>query len=232
MKDIIAIYRACGNEVEPFSQRDLRPNWFNKFRCWDSFYDAFGTIADIYVLWDGDRNALSDYIQSFDANITPLNGRNNAKSMEVAFNLAGAMSQQYRGVYFCEDDWMHKKGAGLIFNEGLNFTVFQNHFITLYDRPHGYRMPQDDVTFHNDYIFKTNSVHWRSAESCMFTFGMTTQMIQDHHSSLVEYCRISKDPVDRQMFRDFYKKGVRLFNPIPGQAAHCITWDLPIDWNK
>lgn len=230
----MAIYRVCGTEISP-PYRNTRPNWFSKFNCFKYFVESFYKYADIYVIWDGEKNRLFDYIKGFYPdclNIISINYKSNAKSMLECYALAESLKQKYENVYFSEDDWLYLENAGKILTEGFNFSVFNNHLLCLYDRPHGYRMPQGDTTFGQDYIFYTGTTHFRSTESCMYSFGLKMLTFLELKDDLIKFCNNPTGAIDREMFREFAGKGRRLFNPIPGQATHCVDIDLPLDWNK
>lgn len=228
-KPIIAIFRAFRGECFP-PYRQTRPNWFSKYDCFYSFYKSFKHVADIHVVWDGETNFLVDYIRQFNVKITFIDKKSNAQSMMACYELLEQNLKNYEYVYFSEDDWMYLKDAGRILLEGFQFPVFKDHFLTLYDRPHGYLRPHDDITFGDDYIFRTKTSHWRSAESCMYTWGMNTSLFEKVKEDLYCFCLNPSGAVDRKMFRHFYQKNIRLFNPIPGQATHCVDVDLPLDW--
>lgn len=228
MSNILAIYRAFQGETYP-PFRGTRPGWFSKFDCFRSFYLAFHRVADIAVVWDGDENILSEYIKTYPLkSFNQINEKNNGQSMMACYKLLEEQKNNYKFVYFSEDDWMYLNTAGQILTEGASLA--NSHFVTLYDRPHGYLRPSDDVTYGNDFIFRTRSSHWRTTESCMYSFGMPVALFDSIKDDLYKFCLNSSGAVDREMFRHFYRNGIRLFNPIPGQATHCVTVDLPLDW--
>lgn len=225
MFKLTSIYRAskgeCVGELRPG-----RPDWFNKFKCWDSFYYSFNTCSNIIVVWDGDKNELFDYISKYDnISLVTIDEKSNKKSSLKCVDMISDLDCSH--FYFSEDDWFYTPRSGQVLIEGLTFPLFQSHFVTLYDRPHAYFYPCDDISFGYDYIFWTGSTHFRSTESAMFTFGMNRQFFLSIIDDVKRFINVPGDAAqDREMFRFLIKKNIRVFNPIPGKATHCIKFDL------
>lgn len=220
----LSIFRACGNEIKKEDYRNFRPDWFSKFACFNSFHNSFKD-KNIHIVWDGPENELSEHIKRHNVIFHKLDLKSNKGSSFYCYNLAE--KEEYDFLWLSEDDWLYLPEAGNILQHCVERGEFANHLITLYDRPHGYRNPEDDITYGNDYIFFDGLYHWRTAESCMLTMGLTKKMFMELIKDFRHYCKIGVGgAVDREMFRDFYKMGIRLFNPIPGPATHCVNVDL------
>lgn len=230
--NLSVIYRACGSETTG-EKRKFRPEWFSKAACFNSAHSNFKGL-DFHIVWDGPKNELFDQIKGIGESsgvvIHDIDLKSNQGSLIYCYDLAKELNSDF--TYFIEDDWLHLPESLNVLIGGI-IAFSANHFVTLYDRPHGYLNPTGDITYGKEYLFYAGNMHWRSAESCMLTFGIGQSLLNDCFKELKHFCLAGDGaPLDRPMFRHFYSKGIRLFNPIPGHSTHCVDCDLAfgIDW--
>jgi hypothetical protein len=238
MKKLACIYRACGSELDKI--KDIRPSYFNKLKCWKSFYDSFGgnDEVDIYVLYDGGEveDKFNAYIKQFkDINYSGLYCKSNKGSLIKSYESFEAIKDHYQNVFFCEDDWMFLPSASRVMLETLQH--FPEHFVIPYDCPHRYFTHYGDITYGNDYIF-ANSYGWnRTSESAMCSISMSAELFNKVKDRLYYYCYFSDNdsPIDRELYREMYKeRNIRVITSIPTQCTHMVNSDLSfhVDWQK
>lgn len=231
MKELAVILRACGKEVETITN-PLRPSWFSKLKCAASLikpeYGGYlNSETDLYCIWDGDENTLSDYIKSFkDIVFIKVNYKSNQQSLNFAFELieSNCVSAYYKYYAIAEDDHLYWPGAYNVLLEGLN--NFSPHFITTKDHAHRYLLGNQDL-IGTDGIWTTKSAHWRTSESSVFSFAFRPDTFANFKNDLRFYNDSGENAVrDRDFFRSIIPKKYRLFNPVPGFSTHCIKLDL------
>lgn len=230
MDKIGVIYRACGSECD--KPKPFRPSWFSKQKCWDSFINEFDTPDyDIHVIWDGPRNALSETMESANVKIDYMNYQNNQKSLLGCYVLADNLTH-CDGLYFVEDDYIHRYGAGRVFKEGLN----RFKFITLYDHPDRYTAAHTDITYNQEAIFLGEKSYWRTVESTTCTVGISKPLFNMLKDDLFRFCEKGVGaPEDRAFYRHvIMNRGLRLFGAMPGYSTHCVQGLLSplVDWDK
>lgn len=227
MKDLIAIYRACGGETN--QNKPFRPVYFNKFKAWKSFFDAgFGINSNIIVVWDGPETKLSDYIKTFPIlDFVNLDYQNNQRSLLECYEIYKKLDSKY--IYFCEDDFLHLPNSFDVLMDGLK--RFQ--FVSLYDHPD--RSFQRDITHKNEEIFYGSYCHWRSAISTTCTFATNKDVFNKTIDDFELYCQSGYEaPEDHKCWVNLFYKGYRLFTPMPGFSTHCDVRHLSpyIDWQS
>ena len=212
MKNVI-LFRTCNAELESPLFKDARPSYFSKVRNFDLLVsNVFEELdnAEFHVVFDGDDCDYLTHIESFSfVKLHRVNFKNNHNSLMHCLSLASDLS--FDSVYFVEDDYSHKKGAGKILVEGL--AAFG--LITLYDHPDRYTR-EDDITKGKEEIQLTESSHWRTSESTTCTWACTKLIFE----KIKEYA-ISFGLMDRDFFRFLYTDlNIRLWVPIPGYSSH------------
>jgi hypothetical protein len=230
MKNLLSIYRACGNEIDPSTYRSGRPKYFSKFKSWDSFYNSFSPISDVHVVWDGPQNELFEHIQKYGVKIEIIDSKSNQGSLNQCFLVADKEKGDYENLFFSEDDHFYLPNAGSVLLEGLE--KFYQHFIATGDHPDRYRKNNGDI-IQVDEIFVTPRSHWRIAESYVFSFGVSAVTFDVFRKALFFYNDSGAGAVrDRDFFRYIITCGYRLFTPIPACSTHMIINDLSpvIDW--
>lgn len=208
MNNLGIVYRACGKELPGDYFNESRPFWFDKLKCWESFYSNFNKNCDIHVVFDGEKNnPLSEHIGKYnDVNIEYINNAGNKNSLLYCYELMDKLSNMYLGLF--EDDYLWLPNSYKIALEGLtNFGSFGT--ISLYQHPDRITR-QDDITLGHEYILATNSCYWRTAESNTATFLIRNDLFKKSKQEFID-CHIQ----DRLLFVNLLKKhGLRHFTPI------------------
>lgn len=230
------IYRCCGKEVGPRStdsgvdlgvHRESRPEWFSKRKCYKSAWDMTdrdpGTFS-MHVIYDGDDSPLLDYIRHSRTAHDAIRrvAFNSYASIGAQWDYADTLTGDW--IYFVEDDYLHTPDAGRVFMEGANrFQLF-----TLYDHLDRYHRT-DDITAGAESIALTESCHWRTAESTCMTWAVSRSLWEQVRDLARE-----RGPNDRHLFQDLVRRGIRLWQPMPGRATHCMKGYMSplVDWAK
>lgn len=237
VKKLACIYRACGSELDKI--KDIRPPFFDKLRCWKSFYDSFGKNEDIdiYVLYDGGEveDKLNTYIRQFkDVNYSFLYCKSNKGSLLKSYESFEAIKDSCQNVFFCEDDWLFLPNASKVMLETLQH--FPDHFVMPYDCPHRYFKEYGDITYGNDYVFVLSSGYIRTSESLMCSVSMSSELFSKVKDKLIYYCNIGENsPVDREFYREMYKeRNIRVITSLPTQCTHVVYSDLSffVKWGQ
>ncbi len=232
MKNLVSVFRACGNETVPSKFRSCRPEWFDKFRCWKSFHDSF-SLSDIIVVWDGPRNALYDYISTFKSvNIYESRTNSNKGSLDYCLSFVNQLQDSYKFFYLIEDDHLHERNACKVLLEGLN--KFSPNFVTTGDHLDRYRYNNGDI-INSPEIYLTDSAHWKIVESYVFSFAFSSETLKKHYATMKHYNDSGDGAVaDREFFRHMVGKQQYLLSPLPGLSTHCVKNDCVFleKWKK
>lgn len=202
------IYRCCESEVNP-PFKFIRPSWFNKLKCLDTFLKALdkssNIISSVTFLHDGIKGELYNNIPK-KYNIECVDYCNNEKSLLRTFDIADSLNGD--SVYFVEDDYLHLENSINIIYEGVKKLKLVNGYDHLdrYIRDDDVSKDKESVTF----ISETN-LHWRTAESTCCTWAATRDMWNLIKDSARHY-----KLEDRKFFRNLIKNNIRLWTPIPG----------------
>lgn len=219
------IYRCCNAEVEG-NFKWIRPKFFSKIKCLETFLNSVKNSSDIInkviFLHDGPKGRLYDNIpKSFE--IIDVDYKDNEKSLLETFKIADNLNNH---IYFVEDDYLHLENSiRTIYHGVLNFKL-----VTGYDHLDRYTRT-DDITLGKDYIAfskKTNS-HWRTCESTCCTWACTRDLWNSNMREAAYKFKLH----DRDLFRYLNtEKNIRLWNPIPGVTTQvdsnlspCINWE-------
>jgi hypothetical protein len=219
------IYRCCNAEVDG-NFKWIRPNFFDKIKCLNTFLKSVDHCSDVIgkviFLHDGSKGRLYDNIpKNFE--IIEVNYRDNEKSLLETFKIADKLDKH---IYFVEDDYLHlEKSIYTIYNGVLNFKL-----VTGYDHLDRYTRT-DDITTGKDYVAfskKTNS-HWRTCESTCCTWACTRELWNNNMREAAYRFKLQ----DRSLFRYLTtEKNIRLWNPIPAVTTQVDQNLSPsIDWS-
>lgn len=219
------IYRCCEAEVQP-PFKFIRPQWFSKFKCLETFLNAVDYakdyIGNIVFLHDGERGDLYKKIPST-YNIEFINVKNNEKSLLQTFDIADTLTNDL--IYFVEDDYLHlPQSIKTIFHGAVHFNLVNG-----YDHLDRY-IRTDDLTKDKESIafLKSTNCHWRTSESTCCTWASTRDMWNTVKESARHY-----KLEDRKFFRNLYKNNIRLWVPMPGVTTQVDDKLSPgIDWEK
>lgn len=231
MKSLI-IYRCCDAELNSKEFKHIRPSWFDKLKCFKSYWDEYlNTVTGSYeflVVHDGTKKAFYDYISSKTNNIVKIDYKSNNKSLYETFQIASESfnTEKFNSVHFIEDDFLARPGFLAAIQHGVN------HFnlVTGFDHLDRYKRT-DDVTLGKEYIafLKATNCHWRTAESTTCTWSCSRSMWEDIKPTVLQY-----GLEDRELFRALFRKGIRLWSPMPGYSTtlDVNTFSPGIDWKQ
>lgn len=235
---LAAIYRACNKEICPETFGNVRPPWFSKFVCWDTFYREFGNRleVDIYVVFDATPeelpSELSNHIKKWDVSkeIIFVPFKDNKKSLLFTYDLIDRLLE-YDGFFMSEDDHLYWPGACDVLLDAFNYSSL----VCLYDSIDRYNfVGLTDITYFQELVMVGKYCHFRTAESTVMSFGFTRQLWEG--ISLVVRRHTNEGvgaPNDRPMFREFLRNNIRLISPIPSFSTHVSKQNLaPLrDWS-
>ncbi len=216
-KDKLAIFYWCsGSETSgPFKPDKYRPEWYDKKKCFKSLMNAAQGI-DVYVIYDGQENDYTRYIQSLPVKeFTRITVGSGIESIKEVYKKIYSLIDKYDHFYISEDDYLYLPDAFEVLLQGVH-GIDSNAMFTLYDHPDRYTRT-DDITFGKEQLAITNNCHWRTAESTCSSFCVSKGVLDKNRDAFT-----GQWP-DRELSRGMYKRGVRLWSPIPGRATHLNT---------
>lgn len=179
--------------------------------CLDNFKKEF---SNVYVVADSSPDIGADL---------HINEGSNAGSFRKCLEIA--LESNFEYIYFCENDYLHKKGAEKVLLEGLQIAPI----VTLYDHPDKYTEPQNVIS---SKLYVGNSTHWRTTPSTTMTFAINKHILVKLQNVIYKYVQ-GEHPYDHYMFLELTKY-VELISCIPGYSTHIETNFLsPLtNWNK
>lgn len=220
-----------------------------KMHCLDNFISEFG-IENLLVIADNCENETIEQIQQRTKNIIKTSLKN-SRSFLYCVDYAINKFNDNDIVYFCEDDYLHKKDSKKILLEGINIA----DYVTLYDHPDKYincTEPDGNPFINNGgentKVFLTNSSHWKATNSTTMTFATSVKILKQDKKVFQDFCKESC-PNDfklwRILTRNFYNTKDKkyfiknrldqriLISAIPGISTHCESKYLsPLtNWN-
>lgn len=220
MKTLNIIYRLCENETDG-NLRDIRPEWFNKIACLQSFINAVeyadSNVKSVTYVHDGPEGPLLNYLNQsiLQPKIVKLNHKDNLKSLLTTFDVADELGEE--DIYFVEDDYIHQidaigKIAKAVKTLGL---------VGGYDHPDRY-IRTDDIPYELKIVFDEESnTHWRTSESTCCTWAARSDVYQSIKNDIHQY-----GIWDRELFRHLHRRGIPLWTSIPGlttQVDKCMS---------
>jgi len=216
------VYRLCEVEIAP-PFRAKRLPWFSKLNCLQSFLESVEYskehIASVTFVHDGTEGTLIKAIPE-QFKVIKVNAFSNEGSLISTYEAAKDIPGD---IYYVEDDYLHLPESIKL----IALALPSLGLITGYDHEDRY-MRDDDITYGKDLIHFNvpSNRHWRTAESTTCTFAIS-ETLRPKVQEIANKFMLS----DRQLFRKLYKKGVRLWTPIPGLTTHVDTALSPgIDW--
>jgi len=215
VKKLNIVYRGCNLEDPNTAQRSGRPANFSKIDCFNTLDRAiknYDNVGKIIIIIDGARGYLSDFIQHAGYDVQYVSLNSNAKSLQYCYDVANQLDD-LDNLYFVEDDYWHLPNALHIINEGVEMFGL----VTGYDHRDRYTQ-QTDITYGQEYIFLSDSSHWRSAESTTCTWAASREVYEQIHTTASQHLLN-----DRSFFRTLItQNGLRLFTPIPAVSTHMM----------
>lgn len=230
MKSLI-IYRCCDAELNVVEFKGVRPSWFNKLKCFRSYWDEYEKHKkdyDFLVVHDGDKKGFYEYITGKTNNIVKINYKSNNRSLYETFDIAeqGFTGKNYKCVHFIEDDFLSRAGFLQTVQRGAE------HFglVTGFDHLDRYKR-SDDASFGKEYIafLKSTNCHWRTAESTTCTWSCSKDVW-----NIIQPVARKHGLEDREFFRELINQKIRLWTPIPGYSTtlDVNTFSPGIDWKQ
>lgn len=216
------VYRLCEVEMAP-PFRAKRLSWFSKLNCLQSFLESVefsrDWISSVTFVHDG---VEGDLIKAIPENfkIIRINACSNEGSLIATYEAAKEISGD---IYYVEDDYLHLPESIKL----IALALPSLGLVTGYDHEDRY-VRDDDLTYGKELITfdDASNRHWRTAESTTCTFAISESMRPKVQGIADKFMLF-----DRKLFRKLYKKGVRLWTPIPGLTTHVDTALSPgIDW--
>lgn len=220
------IYRCCNNETDG-NFKHVRPTWYNKLKCLQTFLDSINNSTElvnkVVFVHDGPKGKLYDNIPTkYETILVDYN--NNERSMLETFRIADELTNN---IYFVEDDYLHLKQSIKVIANGVN----KLGLVTGYDHLDRYQN-NDDITKGKEYInfLSETNCHWRTCESTCATWSTTRELWQGNVGKLAKKHTIW----DRNLFRElFITYNIRLWTPIPGVTTQVDQNLSPgIDWES
>ena len=215
-----------------------RPHYVNnKQKMFLHFMNIFKN-EDIYIFADNVSDETFKFITDnagLSKKIIRIN-LGNSKSFMFCFNYAINNFNNDDKIYFAEDDYVYKKQAPRIIEEGLLIADYSSG----YDHPdkylnHSQGGPNPFIENGGELtrVLLTDNSHWKFTNSCCMTFATTLKTLKEDKEIFENSCE-GKDPGDFGIFCDLYKKNRNLASCIPSVCTHGeVEWMAKlIDWEK
>lgn len=206
------IYRGCNLESPKDTPRPGRPVGFDKTECFYTLHRSIlksNCVANVYIIIDGDRGYLSDYIEELGYDVIYIDKKSNELSLKYCYEFANSLDNN--NIYFIEDDYWHLENALDVINEGVNTFGM----VTGYDHMDRYTR-NDDITYGRESILLSENHYWRTAESTTCTWAISKKLYEQIGSIAIKELLW-----DRNFFRRLIvEKNIRLHTPIPAVSTH------------
>jgi hypothetical protein len=224
--------------ISDSSNKKLRPDYVNnKHKMFLHFISIFKN-HDIYIFADNVSDETFNFILNSAGHYKLIRTYlGNSESFMFSVNYAINNFNNNDIIYFAEDDYVYKKEAPKIIEEGLKLADYSSG----YDHPdkylnHSQGGPNPFIEEGGELsrVLLTDSSHWKFTNSCCMTFATTLKTLKDDFDIFENNCT-GKDPYDFWIFFDLYKiKNKKLSSCIPSVSTHGETEWLAklIDWEK
>lgn len=227
MRDLNIIYRLCENETDG-NLRDIRPEWFNKIACLQSFINAVqyadSKVKSLTYVHDGPEGPLLDYLNqsTHKSNIVKIDFRDNLKSLLTTLDIADELGEE--NFYFVEDDYVHKLASV----DAIASAVNNLGLVNGYDHLDRYTRT-DDMPYELKIVFDNDSyTHWRTAEATCCTWAARSDVYQSIKEDVRRF-----GLWDRELFRNLHRRGIPLWTAIPGLTTQVDCYMSPgVDWKS
>jgi hypothetical protein len=210
------------------SYNKIKPHYVNnKIDVFKHFLKIFNGY-DIYVIADNVKddtyNSLCEIKKDINHNVTIFRTNlSNAGAFMYAVNYSLNNFSDNEKVYFAEDDYIYKKNAPIIIEEGLDIADYSSG----YDHPdkyvnHSEGGPNPFIKNggENTIVKITKNSHWKITNSCCMTFATKVKTIKQDLKYYEKHCS-GTHPGDFHMFLDLAEFHNRqLVSCIPGVSTH------------
>lgn len=201
-----------------------KPDYVTKTNCLRNFVKNFGDDG-LNLIFDNCKNETITACMEIAPNAKVVGtSLGNAGSFLYALDMALQLSDD-EVVLFQEDDYIHRPGSRQALLEGIEIA----DFVSLYDHPDRYIIANTIP----EYIFRTQSSHWRTIISNTMTFACKVETLRKSQQIIRNHCS-GQHPHDNDMFIELRRNGYLFISPMPGYATHGETAFLSpgVDWEK
>lgn len=194
--------------------------------------------CDIYVFADNVNEETYQFIiQHHDPCKIFRTSLGNSRSFMYTVDFAVRFFNPEEKIYFAEDDYIYKKNAPEIIEEGLDISDYSSG----YDHPDKYMNHSEGGP--NPYIEQggeltrvivSKSSHWKLTNSCCMTFATRVNTIKEDYRLFNKYCQYA-NPQDFPLFCELIqKRNKKLISCIPAVSTHGENQYLSkfIDWDN
>lgn len=159
----------------------------------------------------------------------------NSKSFTYSVDFAISNFDDNDKIYFAEDDYIYKKIAPQIIEEGLDIS----DYCSGYDHPDKYinhneggPNPFIEQGGESTRVIVSKNTHWKNTNSLCMTFATTLKIIKKDYNVFKKHCE-SATPFDFRIFSEL-KTYRKLISCIPGVSTHGETEFLGkfVNWDK
>jgi len=215
----------------------VKPDYVNAKTIFLHFLRIFKE-HDIYVIADNLNDDNYVYIcNHFPKERIFRTKLSNAGAFLYAANYAIQNFKESDVVYFAEDDYIYKREAPRIIEEGLTIADYSSG----YDHPdkyinHSEGGPNPFISDGGELtrVLITKSSHWKLTNSCCMTFATTVKTVKEDLEIYKKFCSTGH-PHDFPMFCELIgQKKRKLVSSIPGVSTHGESKWLSkfVDWEK
>jgi len=218
-----------------------KPEYVNdKILMFKHFINIFKNYK-IYVFMDNVKDETYSEIQSIVQNLNNIHlfrtSLGNSNSFMHTLDYAINNFDEIENIYFAEDDYIYKKKAPTILEEGLTIS----DYVSGYDHPdkyinHSEGGPNPFIKNGGEdtVVMISDSIHWKITNSFCMTFATKVKTIKEDYNIFKNYCNNSY-PQDFHIFIDLKNiKFRKLISCIPAVSTHGeILWlSKFVDWNE
>lgn len=209
----------------------IKPVYVNDKKAMFLHFMAIFKDYDVYIFADNVSDGLFDFIKTNapGRRITRTSLGNRDSFLHVLDFALSLFQDPDEIIYFAEDDYVYKKNAGVILQDGLQIA----DYCSLYDHPDKYIDDGPNPYIKNGgettRVMMTKHCHWKLTNSCCMTFGSRVRTLQS-----------DRDVFHKHGINDFHlfcelvqNKGRTLVSCLPSYCTHGETqWMAPfVDWH-
>lgn len=190
---------------------------------------------DIFVFADNVGETTYQFLkENFDESKIIRISLGNSKSFKYTLNFAINTFDNNDKIYFAEDDYIYKKIAPQIIEEGLDIS----DYCSGYDHPDKYMnhnkrgTPLIELGGELTRVTASKNTYWKFRNSLCMTFATTLRIIKQDYKVFVHYCK-EENPLYFNIFSQL-KTYRKLITCIHGVSTHSETEFLGkfVDWDE
>ena len=214
-----------------------KPYYVTKEGVFSHFLTIFAGY-DIYVVADNVQDKTYKFLcEKIDSKKIIRTSLSNAGAFMYAVQYALDNFADSDSVYFAEDDYIYKKNAPMVIEEGLEI----GDYVSGYDHPdkyidHATGGPNPFISGGGEVtrVMISQSCHWKITNSACMTFAAKVGRCREDLEVFKKYCS-TKHPYDFQMFCELGREKKRkIISCMPSVSTHGETMWLAklVDWEK